>query len=153
MISQPISLQSSQNLYLYEEKAFFESTTYLFYKFFNSIVKRILVIFTQHSTIANLCCRYHHNILSQFKLLTVSLLAKPADININTRWRWLVSFTLSADLCPGMLSPQYPLCRRLQRPESWLECAGKQKISCVIRGFTVLLIKTEVLRDTGYVDW
>lgn len=56
-------------------------------------------------------------------------------ININTRWRWQVTFPLSTDICPGRLSPYYTLHRRHEMYESWFECGGKQKICCLIWGF------------------
>jgi hypothetical protein len=125
-----------------EGQGFFESTSYLCYKFCNSSLSGILITAAQHNW------KFVADATIKFKPIFQVSWPNWHVINIYTRWRWKVTFTLSTDIGPGRLSPYYPLHRRCERPEGLFECGGKQKIWCLIWGFAPF--SQVVFRNTAH---
>jgi hypothetical protein len=66
----------------------------------------------------------------------------PRIPDLETRWRWVVSFT-PRPFYPQSWNPWYSLDRRLSRPQSrsalWLSISNYMSAVCKIRGLTLLL--------------
>jgi hypothetical protein len=64
----------------------------------------------------------------------------PRIINLNTRWKWMVSFT-PRPLCTQGKSPWYPLDRRLGGPQSRSGRGGEEKNSEPLPGLLPTIIQ------------
>jgi len=60
--------------------------------------------------------------------------------DLDTTWRWVVSFTLRP-LYPQRYNPWYPLDRKLGGPQSWSGCSGEEKNSHSLPGLKPLIIQ------------
>jgi hypothetical protein len=75
----------------------------------------------------------------------------PRILDLGTRWRWVVSFTLRP-LCPQGKSHWYLLDRRLGGPQSFFGCGGEEKNSQPRRESNP---RTPIVQPVAqrYTDW
>jgi hypothetical protein len=85
---------------------------------------RFLPPFTKVKVQLSLCWTKHHAMKAHWGSGGIA----PRILDLGTRWRWVVNFTLRPLYSQGK-SPQYPLDRRLGRPQSRSGHGGEEKNS------------------------
>jgi hypothetical protein len=97
--------------------------------------------------VKSLCLTKHHAINTYWGIVGVA----PRNLDLGTRWRWVVSFT-PRPLYPQGKSPRYPLDRRRGGPQSRSGCGGEEKIPSPRRESNP---RTPIVQPVAqrYTDW